>query len=91
MNTLTIEKPQPHTKFSGNNYAPENMEVITISYNGKNKMANAIVNLIEQSGVFDILRDDEPNETTIAAINELKNGGGYTAHSLDDLFRQLNS
>jgi antitoxin component of RelBE/YafQ-DinJ toxin-antitoxin module len=47
--------------------------------------------LIEASGVFDILRDNEPNETTIEAINELKNGGGFTANGLDDLFKQLQS
>ena len=68
------------------------MEVITLSYNGKDKMAKAIVNLIEQSGVFDILRDDaEPNETTIAAIEELENGGGFEAKDIDDLLKQLNS
>ena len=91
MNTFTATRPKTRIKFSGSPKAPENMEVITISYNGKNKIANAIVNLIEESGVFDILRDNEPNETTIAAINELKNGGGFTANGLDDLFKQLNS
>ncbi|GEM_PF-1765822 len=91
MNTLTTHKNKTRIKFSGSTHAPENMEVITISYNGKNKIANAIVNLIEASGVFDILRDNEPNETTIEAINELKNGGGFTANGLDDLFKQLQS
>ncbi len=92
LNTMTAAKPKRSKKYSGKVSAPDNMEVITLSYNGKDKMAKAIVNLIEQSGVFDILRDDaEPNETTIAAIEELENGGGFEAKDIDDLLKQLNS
>ena len=92
LNTMTAAKPKRSTKYSGKASAPDNMEVITLSYNGKDKMAKAIVNLIEQSGVFDILRDDaEPNETTIAASEELENGGGFEAKDIDDLLKQLNS
>ena len=92
LNTMTAAKPKRSNKYSGKVSAPDNMEVITLSYNGKDKMAKAIVNLIEQSGVFDILRDDaEPNETTIAAIEELENGGGFEAKDIDDLLKQLNS
>lgn len=92
LNTLTAAKPKRCKNYSGKVSAPDNMEVITLSYNGKDKMAKAIVNLIEQSGVFDILRDDaEPNETTIAAIEELENGGGFEAKDIDDLLKQLNS
>ena len=89
---MTAAKPKRSKKYSGKVSAPDNLEVITLSYNGKDKMAKAIVNLIEQSGVFDILRDDaEPNETTIAAIEELENGGGFEAKDIDDLLKQLNS
>lgn len=92
LNTMTAAKPKRSKKYSGKVSAPDNLEVITLSYNGKDKMAKAIVNLIEQSGVFDILRDDaEPNETTIAAIEELENGGGFEAKDIDDLLKQLNS
>jgi len=49
------------------------METLTLSYNGKDKIAKAIINLIIESGVFDILREDEPNEETIAAIKEAHN------------------
>ena len=92
LNTMTAAKPKRSKNYSGKVSAPDNMEVITLSYNGKDKMAKAIVNLIEQSGVFDILRDDaEPNETTIAAIEELENGGGFEAKDIDDLLKQLNS
>ena len=92
LNTMTAAKPKRSNKYSGKVSAPDNMEVITLSYNGKDKMAKAIVNLIEQSGVFDILRDAaEPNETTLAAIEELENGGGFEAKDIDDLLKQLNS
>ncbi|MBP5368374.1 MAG: hypothetical protein J6Z01_07990 [Bacteroidales bacterium] len=90
--TLTKASTKKRCKYSGKSSAPDNVEVITLSFNGKNRVARAIVNLIEESGVFDILRDDaEPNETTIAAIEELENGGGFEAKDLDDLFKQLNS
>ena len=32
--------------------------------------------------------DHEPNEETIAAMDELDNGGGHHAKDVDDLFRQ---
>lgn len=92
LNPVTLAKPKNRKKYSGRDVAPDNMEVITLSYNGKDKMARAIVNLIEESGVFDILRDDAvPNETTIAAIEELDNGGGGSAADVDDLLKQLKS
>lgn len=92
LSSIAAHKTKKRTKYSGKASTPDNMEVITLSYNGKDKMAKAIVNLIEQSGVFDILRDDaEPNETTIAAIEELENGGGFEAKDIDDLLKQLNS
>ncbi|MBR2578536.1 MAG: hypothetical protein IKE41_00135, partial [Clostridia bacterium] len=57
LNPVTLAKPKNRKKYSGRDVAPDNLEVITLCYNGKDKMARAIVNLIEESGVFDILRD----------------------------------
>ena len=32
-----------------------------------------------------------PNETTLAAMRELEAGGGYVAHSVEELMEQLNA
>ena len=48
------------------------MTTITLSYNERNKMAQAVVKFLESLGIFKILKDDEPNATTIKAIEEVK-------------------
>ena len=48
------------------------MTTITLSYNERNKTAQAVVKFIESLGVFKILKDDEPNATTIKAIEEVR-------------------
>ena len=50
------------------------MTTITLSYNERNKTAQAVVKFLESLGVFKILKDDEPNATTIKAIEEVKSG-----------------
>ena len=38
---------------------------------------------------FKILKDEEPNATTIKAIEEVKSGKTYKASSLDDMLNYL--
>lgn len=67
------------------------MATITLRYNGRNKVAKSIVKMIEESGLFDFLKDDEPNEKTKNAIEDAKHGRTYKAKSFDDLVKYLNS
>ena len=46
------------------------MTTITLSYSERNKTARAVVKFLESLGVFKILKDDEPNATTIKPIEE---------------------
>ena len=66
-----------------------NMTTITLSYNERNKTAQAVVKFLESLGVFKILKDEEPNATTIKAIEEVKSGKTYKASSLDDMLNYL--
>lgn len=65
------------------------METITLSYNPRNKTAKAVVKFIESLGIFKILKDGEPNETTIKAIEEVKRGNTYKASSVSDMMNYL--
>ena len=65
------------------------MTTITLSYNERNKTAQAVVKFIEGLGIFKILKDDEPNATTIKAIEEVKSGKTYKASSLQDMLNYL--
>ena len=65
------------------------MTTITLSYNERNKTAQAVVKFLESLGVFKILKDDEPNATTIKAIEEVKSGKTYKASSLQDMLNYL--
>lgn len=65
------------------------MATITLSYNGRNKTAQAVIKFIESLGIFKVLKDDEPNETTVKAIEEVKRGHTYKARSLDDMLNYL--
>jgi hypothetical protein len=67
------------------------MAVITIDYDARNKMARAIVRLMEDSGLFSILKDDEPNETTKQAIRDAEAGKTYKAKNFADMVRYLKS
>ena len=66
-----------------------NMTTITLSYNERNKTAQAVVKFIESLGIFKILKDDEPNATTIKAIEEVKSGKTYKASNLQDMLNYL--
>lgn len=65
------------------------MATITISYDARNKTAQAVVKFIESLGVFKVLKDDEPNRTTIKAIEDVKAGKTYKASSVDDMLNYL--
>ena len=67
------------------------MDTITLSYNPRNKTARTVVKFLESLGVFKILRDDEPNQTTVDAIKEVKAGHTYKASSLGDMMNYLRS
>ena len=75
--------------FCGINTKPNTMTTITLSYNERNKTAQAVVKFLESLGVFKILKDDEPNATTIKAIEEVKSGKTYKASSLQDMLNYL--
>ena len=75
--------------FCGINTKVNNMTTITLSYNERNKTAQAVVKFIESLGIFKILKDDEPNATTIKAIEEVKSGKTYKASNLQDMLNYL--
>lgn len=65
------------------------MATITLSYNGRNKTAQAVIKFIESLGIFKVLKDDEPNQTTIKAIEDVKAGRTYKANNLQDMLNYL--
>ena len=65
------------------------MATITLSYNERNKTAQAVIKFIETLGVFKVLKDDEPNKTTIKAIEDVKAGRTYKANNLQDMLNYL--
>ena len=75
--------------FCGINKKSSIMTTITLSYNERNKTAQAVVKFLESLGIFKILKDDEPNATTIKAIEEVKSGKTYKASSLQDMLNYL--
>lgn len=95
--TLQIYKEIGKTKriwrffltFAAQNTKTSDMTTITLSYNERNKTAQAVVKFLESLGVFKILKDDEPNATTIKAIEETKAGKTYKATSLQDMLNYL--
>ncbi|MBQ6276937.1 MAG: hypothetical protein IJK62_09555 [Bacteroidales bacterium] len=67
------------------------MTTLTLRYDARNKLAKSIIKLIEDSGLFIMLKDDEPNETTRKAMEDAKNDKIYKAKDLNDALRYLNS
>lgn len=67
------------------------MATITLNYDGRNKMAKAIVDFIGKTGLFTMLKDDEPNETTIKAIKEVREGKTFKAKDLQETLDYLHS
>lgn len=67
------------------------MTTITLQYDGRNKIAKSLITMIEESGLFLILKDDKPNETTLKAIKEAKTGKTFKATKLQDMVNYLNA
>ncbi|MCQ2308495.1 MAG: hypothetical protein MJZ78_00730 [Bacteroidales bacterium] len=67
------------------------MTTITLGYDKRNKVARAIVDFIEATGLFKIMKDEEPNEETKKAIEDVKSGKTFKASNLQDMFDYLNS
>lgn len=67
------------------------MTTITLGYDKRNKVARAIVDFIEATGLFKIMKDEEPNEETKKAIEDVKSGKTFKARDLQDMFDYLNS
>lgn len=67
------------------------MATITISYDSRNKTAQAVVKFIESLGIFKILKDEEPNQITVKAVEEARAGKTYKASSVDDMLNYLRS
>ena len=67
------------------------MKTITLSYDGRSKTAQAVIRFIESLGIFKIMKDDEPNQTTLKAIDDVKKGRTYKAANLDDMLNYLKS
>ena len=61
------------------------MATITLSYNPRSAVALSLLAAIRASQAF----MEEPNETTIAAIQELESGRGTRAKNSQDLFKQI--
>ncbi|MCQ2325231.1 MAG: hypothetical protein MJZ58_03465 [Paludibacteraceae bacterium] len=61
------------------------MATITLSYNPRSAVAMSLLAAIRASQAF----MEEPNETTIAAIQELEAGRGTRAKNSQDLFKQI--
>lgn len=65
------------------------METITLQYDAMNQEAQSLIQLIEESGLFLILKDDVPNDLTIKAINEAKEGKTFKAKKIQDMINYL--
>lgn len=77
--------------FADENLNEITMATITLSYNKRNKTAQAAIKLLETLGVFKVLKDEEPNSVTVKAIEEVKAGHTYRASSVDDMMNYLRS
>ena len=65
------------------------MATITLSYDGRNTVAKSIVKMLETIGVFNVLKDDVPNESTKQAIKELHEGKGHAVKNHQELYKYL--
>jgi hypothetical protein len=60
------------------------MATYTIRVNERTKAGKGLVRYLRSLGVI-----DEPNETTIAAIKEIENGGGTRCNSFEDYLKAV--
>ncbi|MBQ7622741.1 MAG: hypothetical protein IJS66_03270 [Bacteroidales bacterium] len=57
---------------------------ITITVNERTKAGRSLVGYLRSLGVI-----DEPNEETLAAANEIRNGGGTRCNSFEDYLKAV--
>lgn len=67
------------------------MTTITLGYDRRNKVARAIVDFIEATGLFKIMKEEEPNEETKKAIEDVRSGKTFKAKNLQDMINYLNN
>ncbi len=67
------------------------MTTITLGYDRRNKVARAIVDFIEATSLFKIMKEEEPNEETKRAIEDVKSGNTFRAKNLQDMINYLNN
>ena len=67
------------------------MATITLSYDGRNTVAKSIVKMLETIGVFNILKDDAPNNHNIVKspynqefVNKIKNDTSFPLQTKND-------
>lgn len=62
------------------------MATYTITVNERTKAGKSLVGYLRSLGVI-----DEPNAATLAAAQELKNGGGTRCNSFEDYLKAVQS
>ena len=60
------------------------MATYTITVNELTKAGKSLVNYLRDLGVI-----DEPNEATLAAVQEIKNGGGTRCDTFEDYLKAV--
>ena len=60
------------------------MATYTITVNERTKAGKSLVNYLRSLGVI-----DEPNEVTLAAVQEIKNGGGTRCETFEDYLKAV--
>ena len=62
------------------------MATYTITINERTKAGKSLVGYLRSLGVI-----DEPNDTTVAAVSEIRNGGGTRCDSFDDYLKVVSA
>ena len=60
------------------------MGTYTITINERTKAGKSLVGYLRSLGVI-----DEPNATTLAAVNEIRNGGGTRCNSFEEYLKAV--
>ena len=60
------------------------MATYTITVNERTKAGKSLVNYLRSLGVI-----DEPNDATLAAVQEIKNGGGTKCETFEDYLKAV--
>ena len=60
------------------------MATYTITVNERTKAGKSLVNYLRDLGVI-----DEPNEATLTAVQEIKNGGGTRCDTFEDYLKAV--